>query len=251
MLKRAALCALFLIAACVAVFPAADTPGDPKTREFVIADIPQKLSLDPLHTFTSFESQFYTAIYEGLVIADPLTLEPVPGVASDWQSNDSGTVWKFNLRADAEYSNGDKVRAQDFVDSWLRMMDPANNAEYSFLFDVIKGAHAFRTGVEKNRAAVGVKALSPGVLQVELENPAPHFLKLLTHISFLPLHPSLVRATGWENAKTVIGNGPFVIKSRSDTEILLDKSPTYWDAANVALDKLRIRFMEDAGDATD
>jgi oligopeptide transport system substrate-binding protein len=251
MLKRAALCALFLVVACVAVLPAADAPGDPKIREFVIADIPQKLSLDPLHTFTSFESQFYTAIYEGLVIADPLTLEPVPGVASDWQTSDSGTVWKFNLRPDAEYSNGDKVRAQDFVNSWLRMMDPANNAEYSFLFDVIKGAHAFRTGVEKNRAAVGIKALSPDVLQVELENPAPHFLKLLTHISFLPLHPSLLRATGWENARTVIGNGPFVIRSRSDTEILLDKSPTYWDAANVSLDKLRIRFMDDAGDATD
>jgi peptide/nickel transport system substrate-binding protein/oligopeptide transport system substrate-binding protein len=251
MLKRAALCALFLVVACVAVLPAADTPGDPKIREFVIADIPQKLSLDPLHTFTSFESQFYTAIYEGLVIADPLTLEPEPGVASDWQSSDSGTVWKFNLRPDAEYSNGDKVRAQDFVDSWLRMMDPANNAEYSFLFDVIKGAHAFRTGEEKNRAAVGVKALSPDVLQVELENPAPHFLKLLTHISFLPLHPSLLRTSGWENAKTVIGNGPFVIRSRSDTEILLDKNPAYWDAANVALDKLRVRFMDDANDATD
>ena len=83
MLKRAALCALYLLVACAAVLPAADTPGDPKIREFVIADIPQKLSLDPLHTFTSFESQFYTAIYEGLVVADPLTLEPVPGVASE------------------------------------------------------------------------------------------------------------------------------------------------------------------------
>ena len=93
---------------------------------------------------------------------------------------------------------------------------------------------------------VGVKALSPDVLQVELENPAPHFLKLLTHISFLPLHPSLLRTTGWENANTVIGNGPFVMRSRSDTEILLDKNPHYWDAGNVALDKLRVRFMDDA-----
>ncbi len=251
MLKRAVLGALFLLVACVAVLPAADAPGNPKIREFVIADIPQKLSLDPLHTFTSFESQFYTAIYEGLVISDPLTLEPEPGVASEWQSSDNGTMWKFTLRPDAAYSNGDKVRAQDFVDSWLRMMDPANNAEYSFLFDVIKGARAFRTGAVKNRASVGVKALSADLLQVELENPAPHFLKLLTHIAFLPLHPSLRRTSGWENAGTVIGNGPFVIRSRSDTEILLDKNPSYWDADNVALDKLRVRFMDDARDATD
>ena len=31
-----------------------------------------------------------------------------------------------------------------------------------------------------------------------------HFLKLLTHISFLPLHSSLLHSTGWAQASTVI-----------------------------------------------
>jgi oligopeptide transport system substrate-binding protein len=251
MQKRALLLVLPLIVACTSVLRAADAPPDSKPREFVLADVPQRLSLDPLHTFTSFESQFYTAIYEGLVVANPLTLEPEAGVASAWDSSDDGKTWRFTLRPNALYSNGDKVRAQDFVGSWLRMMDPANNAEYSFLFDVIKGAHAYRTGETKDPGDVGLKAVSSDVLQVELESPTAHFLKLLTHISFVPLHPSLQRATGWENAATVIGNGPFVMKSRAPSEIVLDKNPRYWDAENVAVDKLRIRFMDDANDATD
>src|SRR5208283_2818038 len=172
MLKRAALCSLYVLVACVAVLPAADTPGDPKIREFVMADSPQSLSLDPLHTFTSFESQFYTAIYEGLVVADPLTLEPVPGVARSWESSADGKVWTFSLRPDAYYSNGDKVRARDFVASWMRMIDPANNAEYSFFFDVIKGAHAFRTGAQKDPSTVGITAVNDLELRVELETPA-------------------------------------------------------------------------------
>jgi peptide/nickel transport system substrate-binding protein/oligopeptide transport system substrate-binding protein len=251
MLKRAAFLALSILVVCAGVLFAADNPASPKVREFVMADSPQSMSLDPLHTFTSFESQFYTAIYEGLVVADPLTLEPVPGVARSWESSEDGKTWTFFLRSDAFYSNGDRVRARDFVASWLRMIDPANNAEYSFFYDVIKGAHAYRTGAQKDPSTVGITAVSDDELRVELETPAAHFLKLLTHISFLPLHQSLLRSTGWANASTVIGNGPFVMKSRSDAEILLEKNPRYWDAEHVAVDRLRIRFMDDANDATD
>jgi oligopeptide transport system substrate-binding protein len=248
--KALAVAVSLVLTGAVTVFAAA-APSAPRIREFVMADSPQKVSLDPLHTFTSFESQFYTAIYEGLVVADPSTLAPLPGVASDWKSTDKGTTWTFTLRPDARFSNGDRVRAQDFVSSWFRMLDPANNAEYSFLFDVIKGAYAYRTGAQKDRATVGIKAVSDGVLQVQLESPAAHFLKLLTHIAFLPLHSSLLASSGWENASTVIGNGPFVLKSRSDTEIVMDKNPQYWDAETVGLDKIRIRFLDDANDATD
>ena len=251
MLKRAAFLALSAVVVCAGMLYAADDSSSRKVREFVMADSPQTLSLDPLHTFTSFESQFYTAIYEGLVVADPQTLEPVPGVAKRWESSKDGKVWTFFLRPDAQYSNGDRVRAQDFVASWLRMIDPANNAEYSFFYDVIKGVHAYRTGSNKDPSSVGITAVNDGELRVALETPAAHFLKLLTHISFLPLHPSLLKSTGWADASTVIGNGPFVMKSRSDAEIDLEKNTHYWDADNVAVDRLRIRFMDDANDATD
>jgi oligopeptide transport system substrate-binding protein len=252
MLNRAVLLAGCLILLCASGgFAASDTPDTSSVREFVLADLPETVSLDPLHTFTTFESQFYTAIYEGLVIADPESLQPVPGVAQSWQSSDSGKTWTFKLRPDAQYSNGDTVRAQDFVAAWMRMLDPANNAENSYLFDVIKGARAFRMGTQKDPATVGLTAVANDTLKVELETPAPHFLKMLTHIAFLPLHPSLIKAAPWDKASTVIGNGPFVIKSRSDTEIVLDKNTHYWDADNVRLDRLRIRFMEEKMDATD
>lgn len=96
MLKRAAFLALSVVVVCAGILYAADEPSNRKTREFVMADSPQSLSLDPLHTFTSFESQFYTAIYEGLVVADPQTLEPVPGVAKSWESSKDGRVWTFS-----------------------------------------------------------------------------------------------------------------------------------------------------------
>ncbi len=257
MLRKAIRVALPLVVAAAAsvfcvggAFAAAATTDD-SVREFVVAYEPQAVNLDPLHTFTSIESQFYTAIYEGLMVADPSTLEPTAGVAARWDSTQGGKLYRFTLRSDARYSNGDPVRAQDFVGAWMRMIDPANNAEYSFLFDVIKGAHAYRTGQSKDPSTVGIKALSDSVLQVELDQPAAYFLKLLTHIAFLPLHPSLVNRTDWTNASTVIGNGPFLITSKSDQEIVLDKNPYYWDAVNLGIDRIRIRFIDDKTQATD
>lgn len=243
---------LLLLLAAPLLFAATTGKGDaPPLREFVVAYSPQKVNLDPLHTFTSMESQFFTAIYEGLVVANPLTLEPMPGVASSWDVSDDGTVYRFTLRPAAVYSNGVPVRAQDFVVEWLRMIDPAQSAEYSFLFDVIKGARAFRTGQEKDPSKVGIKAVSDSVLEVTLDKPAPHFLKMLTHISFLPVYPPLLKQQGWNDGTSVIGNGPFSISSRTDQEIILDKNPRYWDAKNLGLDRIRIRFMDDAGEASD
>ena len=242
---------LALLAASAGSFGASKAPPTSPVHEFVLATSTLDPNLDPLHTYTTFESQFYTAIYEGLVDSNPNTLAPEPAVASSWQTSDDGKTWTFQIRPDARYSNGDKVRAQDFVASWRRMLDPANNAENSYLLDVIKGARAYRTGTLKDATQVGIKAVSDSVLQVDLESPAAHFLKLLTHFAFLPLHPSLVGSTGWNKAQTVIGNGPYVIKSRTATDIVLEKNPYYWDLAKLGLDRLRVHFMDDANDATD
>ncbi|MBE3064063.1 MAG: peptide ABC transporter substrate-binding protein [Spirochaetes bacterium] len=246
-----ALLPALLLAASAAMAAAGPSPADAAVRELVVAYSPKKVNLDPLHTFTAMESQLFTALYEGLLINDPSTLEPVAGVAESWEASEKGRIWRFTLRAGAAYSNGDPVRAGDFVDSWLRMLNPDNKAEYSFLFDVIKGARAYRSGLVRDAKTVGVRAISDGVLEVELEKPAAHFLKLLCHISFLPLHPSLLKGTDWNDAATVIGNGPFTLVKRTDAEMVLDRNARYWDAKNLGLDRIRIRFLDDASLATD
>ena len=252
MLKKALFLVVTLVGVCATLFSAANAPsGGAPLREFVVANTSLDPNLDPLHTYTTFESQFYTAIYEGLVVANPLSLAPEPGMAASWETTDKGKTWTFQIRPDAKYSNGDKVRAQDFTASWLRMLEPANNAENSYLFDVIKGARAYRTGTLKDASKVGIRAVSDSTLRVELENPAAHFLKLLTHFAFVPLHPSLIGSTSWNKSQTVIGNGPFVIKSRTASDVILEKNPYYWDLAQLGVDRLRIHFMDDANDATD
>jgi oligopeptide transport system substrate-binding protein len=241
-------CAAAVLAFSAAVVHAADD----EPAELVMAVSRKTVTLDPLHTFTAFESQLFTALYEGLLTADPRTLAPRPGIAASWSVSDDGLTYRFFLRPDSAYSNGDRVKAKDFVDSWLRMIDPAARAEYSFLFDVIKGVHAWRTGQLKDQGQLGFRAVSDRVLEVELERPAAHFLVLLTHIAFVPVHPSLLAARGsWDNASTLISDGPFRLVSRTADEMVLEKNRFYWDARNVGLDRIQVRFYDDAKTATE
>ena len=45
----------------------------------------------------------------------------IPGAAESWTVSDDGTVYTFKIRADAVWSNGDPVTAEDFVYSFRRL----------------------------------------------------------------------------------------------------------------------------------
>ncbi len=249
MRKRAGLLAMLgIFALSWPVFGAKDAE---ETREFSVAFGVQKISLDPLHTFTSLESQFFSAVYEGLLVNNPFTLEPMPAAASRWEVSEDERTYRFHIREEAVYSNGKPVRADDFVQSWLRMLDPASKAEYSFLFDPIKGARAYRNGESKDPKSVGARAVGEKTLEVELERPAPYFLKLLCHSSFVPIYPGYLSIKEWGDAKAVVAAGPFIIMERTDSEVLLEKNRLYWDAENVSLDRIRIRLTSDRAAATE
>jgi len=66
-------------------------------------------------------------IREGLVTFDERG-ELVPGQAESWQVLDGGKRYRFSLRSDARWSNGDPVTAGDFVRAWHRAFTPETAA---------------------------------------------------------------------------------------------------------------------------
>src|SRR6476660_4756680 len=85
--------------------------------------------LDP-HTATNLaEVDLVSALFEGLVVEDPVDLHPVPGVAARWDVSPDRLVYTFHLRPEAKWSDGKPVIAQDFVSSWRRVLTPSLGAE--------------------------------------------------------------------------------------------------------------------------
>lgn len=200
-------------------------------------------NFNPHHTFTSTEAQLYSATFEGLLSYDPQTLEPLPGAAERWEVSEDGLTYRFFLRRDLKYSNGDPITSEHFRDSWLKLMSPGIGSEYGSLLDIIKNAALYRKG-KLPSTAVMIKAESERVLSITLEHKAPHLLKVLCHHSFAPIHPDQLWEKNWETSDIIV-NGPYRFKERNDRFISFVINENYWDRENVAIENIRIEFRND------
>lgn len=227
-----------------------ETPVERGNREQILhrGIGPDLADLDPHLATQAGDYNVLSALFEGLVAEDPVDLRPVPGVAERWDTSSDGLTYTFYLRANARWSNGDPVTAQDFIASWRRMLSPALGADYANLLYVIQGAQAFHKGLAPFEQ-VGLAAPDARTLRVTLEHPASYFLSLLNHTAWFPVHvasieklgPATARSTAWARPGRLVGNGPFNLAAwRTGQEIVVEKSTTYWDSAAVRL--VRIHF---------
>jgi peptide/nickel transport system substrate-binding protein/oligopeptide transport system substrate-binding protein len=212
------------------------------------------LELDPRKSFIASEAQLYTALYEGLFSYHPYTMEPVPGAAERWEVSEDKKTWTFTIRENARYWNGDSLRAQDFRSAWISLLDPARESPYSSLFDVIRGAREYRTGQVSDPSSIGIEVAGTRTLIVHLAVPASFFPSMLCHHSFSPVHPSLLDDEDWSDSPP-LSNGPFYISGESAVgkepgTLILDKNTRYWDSRQVNLNRITVRYVDDADEAS-
>ncbi len=95
--------------------------------------------------------------------------------------------------------------------------------------------------------SVGIKALDKHTLKINLKNPTPFFIGLLSHYSTWPVHKETVLKHGdiddrdgeWTRPGNFVCNGPFKLKSwRINEKIIVEKNPHYYDASMVRLNEI-------------
>jgi oligopeptide transport system substrate-binding protein len=214
--------------------------------------VPDLADLDPhLATQTSYYTVL-SALLEGLVAEDPVDLHPVPGVAEKWDVSPDGLTYTFYLRADARWSSGDAVTAQDFIDSWHRILTPSLGAANASQLYLIQGAESFNKG-DSPFEQVGLRAPDSRTLKVSLEHPAPWFLSVLGSPAWMPVPVSTIKKYGgiaarenrWATPEHWVGNGPFVLTAwHRGQEIVVTRSPTYWDEARVRLKEIHFHAFD-------
>jgi oligopeptide transport system substrate-binding protein len=247
---KGAIAALALAALTLPSFAQAAEGEAPKPDEFVAAFNVLDLQLDPHHSIYSAEAQIFTAIYEGLFSYDPNNLEPVKAACRSYDRSQDGKTYTFYIRDEARWSDGSPLLASDFRDAWLRALDPRTKADYVEFFDVIAGAHDYRTGKKSDPAGVGISVIADKILQVKLQSKADYFTRLLCHHSFSPIHPSMLAAKDWRAALPFPVNGPYALKSFDASGLLMAKNERYWDAASVNIPRIRAIFTDDDADVT-
>jgi oligopeptide transport system substrate-binding protein len=199
-------------------------------------------SLDPAAAADNFSTQVLQDLYEGLTTESPAG-DVLPGVASSWKIDPTGTEYTFQLRPNARWSNGQMIRAQDFVSAWQRVLDPKQASPVSSDLRLIVGAAAIIAGTQAP-SSLGVSAPSADALVVNLVQPAAYFLQLLAHSAAFPVYSDASARS--HDPKTWISNGPYIVSNwQPGTRIGLTQNSQYWDRAEVHIPSVQYVFASD------
>ncbi len=190
----------------------------------------QTYTLDPLVTYTP----------DGLFTA---------ATAEKWEISDDLLTYTFWIRDDAKWSDGSSVTSMDYKNTMLRALLPENGAWYvDFLFPIKGASEAFNGSASLDDVAID--ASDPKVLKITLATPCAYFLDMFANVpTFMPSNCKYAKnedkAWDMDPAKN-LGNGPWYMAERKPGEyILYKKNPYYYDADNVNLLSIKMRFMDD------
>lgn len=222
-------------------------------QDFIFNNASEPQSLDPALIQGVPEHRLFMALFEGLLVFNPKTGGAEPGLAEKWTISKDLTTYTFKLRK-ANWSDGTPITAKQFVDSWLRILDPATASNYSYMVaDAVAGAKEYNSG-KGPKEGVKIKAVDDRTFEVTFVGPLPYALDMLTHYAFAVVPTQAVAKFGkdWIKPGNFVGNGPFILKEwKPQDHILTVKNDKYWDAKNVKLKSITFLPIEDQSVAYD
>ena len=195
----------------------------------------QEYKLNP-QSYSGNERALLTQLFEGLT---ELKTEGVRLVSVvDIEHSNDYKEWTFTLRDDLKWSDGEKITANTYLDSWFDSLENSKSDEIYRLF-VIKGAEDYYNK-KSDRASVGLK-VQDNKLIVSLNNPIKNFDEWVSNPIFYPIR----KENRDLNLDKKIVNGAFKISSFTDDEIILERNENYWDNINTKLKEIKISLVED------
>lgn len=196
-------------------------------------------SFDPRKGSDITTSTLHFLLFEGLTRLSKEAKAEL-ALASSVEIQDRGKKYVFHLKKTL-WSDGKPLTAFDFERCWKEALNPDFPISNVHLFYPIKNAALVKKGkvpIEE----VGIHALDANTFIVELEEPTPYFLEM---ISFSCFHPVKIG----KDANDAIGNGPYVLtKWCFHNYLIFKKNPLYWDKESVQAN-IRVSIIEDESTA--
>ncbi|MBM4114011.1 MAG: hypothetical protein FJ253_11700, partial [Phycisphaerae bacterium] len=160
---------VILLAAALVFVVALDRPRP--RADFVIGNGTDHFTLDPQRMSYQHDVRAARALFETLVSIEDGRI--VPAAASSWERSKDGLTWTFHLRPEAKWSNGDPVRASDFVYAWRRLILPESSADYTGFLMSVEGAEEFFKWRNESLAAYAAGEWTPSSAADSASAPAP------------------------------------------------------------------------------
>lgn len=183
--------------------------------------------LDPAYASRFEDTWAIQQLFNGLVRLDK-DLNVMPDLAKKWEISEDGLIYTFYLRTDVHFhdspafpgSKGRKVVAQDFVNSFFRLIDEETASPGKFVFNPLDR--------NKSRTINGFEAVNDSTFRIHLKQPQYNFLSQLT-LAFCKVIPAeAIDMYGRDFRKHPVGTGPFKFRFwREEVKLVMMKNENY------------------------
>lgn len=192
----------------------------------------------PLSCLSMYEQRAISPIYETLIKYDEESKELTGYLVSSYTiSKDMKTIDLILRRGiffhtdpcfkgkNEELTSKDVKFTLDFLCSPHKL-----NRQSQLLVEKIKGAKEFYDSfnADFSNGVAGIKVLSKYALRIELVNPSPSFLKILTHQSVSIFSKKAYQYYKEKLQHHPVGTGPFVLVSSNKNKRLYKRNDRYW-----------------------
>jgi ABC-type transport system substrate-binding protein len=208
-----------------------EASASPKSGTFIPTDtyraplLNNPKTLDPAYIQDIYSRVVANQLFDGLVRYSR-DLFVIPSLAETWQVEEQGKLYRFTLRPNATFHDGQPVTATDVVFSLSRLFRVSPRPTVMPYLMRISGAQDYMVG--KASSIAGLEAVDGHTVVVRLDEPyAPFLVALGIQSTFIV--PAKLAVHEEKFRRSPIGSGPFKLVSWSDGEsISLERFPAYF-----------------------
>lgn len=147
--------------------------------------------------------------------------------------------WTITIRDNLKWSDGSDITAEDYVESWMSILNYENKNPNAFKLFFIKDAKKLYDGKAKLKEFDGIRILNKNTIEVTMEYPVKNFDEILSNVFMFPTKKGTKI-----NKENLITNSAFKLKSYNDEEIILEQNENYWDNVNTKIKKVTLKLVE-------
>ena len=178
--------------------------------------------------------------------------------------NADGTVtYTYTLKDGLKWSDGQDVKAGDFVFAWNRAAGTDLAADYGYMFELVKGYDEIWQSKETGEkdadgnpvmefvnpdAKLAVEAPDDKTLVVTCTTAVSYWNELLAFPAYFPVREDVVANESWAtDPSTYVGNGAYTMtKWDHNSLITLTKNDQYVEADKVTMPQINFFLSDDA-----
>ena len=236
-----------MVAACGGGNQPSENLASDQTLSFPMVD--DVGNLDPAKMSAAVDIDIFRNTFSGLYKFDD-QLNEVPDIATGApQISADGLTYTFKMKNNVKFSNGDPVKADDFIFSWDRVA--AMQGDYASVMQPVVGYDEVSTGKATHMS--GLKKIDDYSFSATLTAPAGYWYTEVALWTAWVVDQKVIKAAGKEDDQnwasdpaTAVGTGMFKMTARTP-KTSTDFAPVanWWGGSTGAITKVHIEIIAD------